>query len=82
MFRRIDRSPRLARLIAFLSEFLARRRGLPVVIGITLIIVSFILQIVETYSPSTGLHLLAVVIQNVGILTALIGLLLAAPLGK
>ncbi|MBI5669859.1 MAG: hypothetical protein HZC41_17825 [Chloroflexi bacterium] len=82
MFRRIDRSPFLARWIERLSTFLARRRGLPVVIGILLVVVSFVLQVVDVYAVSQALRLLAVVFQNVGILLALIGLLLAEPLGK
>lgn len=82
MFRRVDRSPFLARLIERLSTFLARRRGLPVVVGILLVIVSFVLQLFDVYAASQTLRLLAVVFQNVGILLALVGLLLAEPLGK
>ncbi len=82
MFRRIDRSALLARWIERLSTFLARRRGLPVVVGILLVIVSFGLQVLDIYAASQGLRLLAVVLQNIGILLALIGLLLAEPLGK
>lgn len=82
MFKRIDQSPRLARLIASLSEFMAKRRGLPVVIGIGLVVISFIIQLIDVYSVSPTLRLLGVITQNVGILTALIGLLLSDPLGK
>lgn len=82
MFKRIDRSPTLARWIEGLSTFLARRRGLPVVVGIALVIVSFVLQLVDVYSASQALRVLGVIFQHVGILLALIGLLLAEPLGK
>lgn len=82
MFKRVDRSPLLARWIERLSSFLARRRGLPVVMGIALVIVSFVLQLLDVFAASQALRLLAVVLQNVGILLALIGLLLAEPLGK
>ncbi len=82
MFKRIDRSSWLAKLIASLSEFMSKRRGLPVVIGIGLVIISFVIQIFDVYSDSQLLHLLGVVIQNIGILMALIGLLLSEPLGK
>ncbi len=82
MFKRIDQSPRLAQLIASLSEFMAKRRGLPVVIGIGLVVISFIIQLIDVYSVSPTLRLLGVITQNVGILTALIGLLLSDPLGK
>lgn len=82
MFRRIDRSPFLARWIERLSTFLARRRGLPVVIGITLVLLSFLVQLLDVYAASQMLRVFGIVFQHVGILFALIGLLLAEPLGK
>jgi hypothetical protein len=82
MFKRVDESNWLANRIASLSEFMAKRRGLPVVIGIGLVIISFALQLVDVYVDSQLLHLIGVITLNVGILTALIGLLLAEPLGK
>ncbi len=80
--KRIDQSPGLAKFIAGLSEFMAKRRGLPVIIGIGLVIVSFVLQLFDVYSTSQLLHLIGVITQNLGILIALIGLLLAEPLGR
>lgn len=82
MFKRIDRSPLLARWIEHLSTFLARRRGLPVVAGILLVVISFVLQLLDVYAASQAVRLLAVIFQNIGILLALVGLLLAEPLGK
>jgi sugar phosphate permease len=82
MFRRVDQSPRLARFLEWLSDFMSRRRGLPVVIGIAIVIVSFILQLIESFAPSLALHVLAVITLYVGVLAALIGLLLGEPLGK
>lgn len=82
MFKKIDESSWLANRIASLSEFMAKRRGLPVVVGIGLIIVSFVMQLIDVYQTSQILHLLGVVTLYVGILMALIGLLLADPLGK
>ncbi len=82
MFKRIDRSPGLAKIIVTLSEFMAKRRGLPVVVGIGIVIISFIIQIVDVYVDSQLLSLVGVITLYLGILTALIGLLLAEPLGK
>lgn len=82
MFKRIDESSWLANRIASFSEFMAKRRGLPVVIGIGLVIISFVLQLIDVYATSKALHLMGVITLNVGILMALIGLLLADPLGK
>ncbi|MBI1277007.1 MAG: hypothetical protein GC179_02640 [Anaerolineaceae bacterium] len=82
MFKRIDESNWLANRIASFSEFMAKRRGLPVVIGIIFVVVSFVLQLIDVYATSQILHLIGVITLNVGILMALIGLLLADPLGK
>jgi hypothetical protein len=82
MFKRIDRSPRLAKLIEYISTFMAKRRGLPVVVGVVLVIVSLVIQVVNIYVQSQFLALVGVITQHVGILAALIGLLLAEPLGK
>jgi hypothetical protein len=82
MFKRLDRSPALARIIASVSEFMAKRRGLPVIIGIMVVILSFAVQLIDEFAPSRFLNLLGIVMQNSGILIALIGLLLAEALGK
>jgi hypothetical protein len=82
MFKRIDQSSFLARFIAFISEFLAKRRGLPVILGIVLVIVSLVLQLIDVYAESKMLQLLGILSQNLGIVIALIGLLLSEPLGK
>jgi len=82
MFKRIDESSWLASRIASFSEFMAKRRGLPVVIGIALVVISFVLQLIDVYSTSRILHLIGVITLNIGILIALIGLLLSDPLGK
>lgn len=82
MFKRFDRSYVVAKLIASVSEFVARRRGLPVVIGIAIVLLSFIIQLIDTYIPSRFLHVMGIITQNVGILTALVGLLVAEALGK
>lgn len=82
MFKRLDRSSALARIIASVSEFMAKRRGLPVVIGIIIVILSFLVQLIDAFAPSRFLNILGIVMQNSGILIALIGLLLAEALGK
>ncbi|MEO8607685.1 MAG: hypothetical protein ABI690_07395 [Chloroflexota bacterium] len=82
MFKRIDQSSFLARFIAFISEFLAKRRGLPVILGIALVIVSLVVQLIDVYAESKLLHLVGILSQSLGIIIALIGLLLSEPLGK
>lgn len=80
--RRFDESPRIARLLERLSAGLARQRGLLVVIGVLLIIISFIISLVNLSANSSTLDLLWTLTLHVGILMALIGLLLVEPLGR
>ena len=82
MFKRLDRSPSIARLLERLSATLARQRGLPVVIGVLLVIVSFIVRLVDVYVGSQLLELIWVITHHLGIIIALIGLLLVEPLGR
>ncbi len=82
MFKFVDRSPALSKLIEKLSTLLARQRGLPIVIGVVLVVVGFIIQLLEVYTASRFLELLGVIFHNLGVLIALIGFLLAEPLGK
>jgi hypothetical protein len=82
VFRRIDESSFLNRFLQRISSLLARQRGLPVVFGIVLFVAGFIVQLVNLGLGSPALELLHIVLQNVGILIALVGLLLAEPLGR
>ncbi|MBC8097911.1 MAG: hypothetical protein H7Y11_00580 [Armatimonadetes bacterium] len=81
MFNRLDRSQFLSKLIDNLSNVVARQRGLPIVIGIGLVILSFVIQLLNVAVGSPLLDLLGVVALHVGVLTALIGSLLVNPLG-
>lgn len=82
MFKRIDRSPSLSRLLEQVSTSLAQQRGLPVIIGLVFIIVAFIVQIVSIAFPSPLLELVWAIALHVGLIIALIGLLLVQPLGQ
>ncbi len=82
MFKRIDQSPALARFLEFISSTVAKQRGLPVLIGILFIIISFALQSVEILSPSPLLEWIGVAFLHVGLIIALIGLLVSEALGK
>lgn len=80
MFKRIDRSAFLSKVLDSTSDIVAKRRGLPIIIGIVLIIVSLILQTINVFAPSTVLELLGVLALHIGVLTALISSLLVVPL--
>jgi hypothetical protein len=82
MFKRIDRSPALARLLENISASLARQRGLPIVLGVILVAISFVVQLINVYSPSQTLDLIWTITHHLGLLLALIGLLMVEPLGQ
>lgn len=82
MFKRIDRSPTLARMLERLSATLARQRGLPVVIGVLLIGISFIVHLIGMGSPSQLLSLIWSITHHLGLIIAFVGLLLIEPLGR
>jgi len=77
----LDRSHRFSTLLERLSNWLARRRGLPVVLGIALILISFICVLWNGASPSPGLSTAATLTLYLGLLLALIGIVLTDPLG-
>lgn len=82
MLKWIDRSPALAQLLEKLSSLLARQRGLPVIIGIILVSISFVIQLVNLAAHSALLDLLWTICHHLGIIIALIGILLVEPLGQ
>lgn len=80
--RQLDRSRRISRLLERTSSSLARRRGLLPILGVLLIIISFVIHLVGLAAPSPTLALLWSITHHVGLLLALIGLLLIEPLGR
>lgn len=84
LIRRIDQSRMLTKLLANVSTRLARRRGLPILIGIVLFVIGFIFQLIQFVAPDSSrlLEFLSLLFTNGGVLVALIGLLLAEPLGR
>jgi hypothetical protein len=82
MFKRIDRSPSLARLLERISSTLARQRGLPIVIGVLLIAISFVIDLMNVAAPSQTLDMIWSITHHLGLMIAFIGLLLIEPLGR
>ncbi len=81
MFNWLDRSPALAKLLEKISTAMSRRRGLPVVIGVGCVVISFVLQTINVFAGNMALELVGVIVLHVGVLIALIGLLMAEALG-
>lgn len=79
---KIDRSPRIARLLERTSSRLAKRRGLLPMLGLVLILISFLVNLLDLAQPSPVLGLLWSITHHVGLLLALVGILLIEPLGR
>ena len=82
MLKKIDSSQFLVRFLEGLSTLLARYRGLPTVIGILLISLGFVVELINVGMGLESLELIHIILRNVGVLVALVGLLLAEPLGE
>jgi hypothetical protein len=72
----------MLKLIERTSNLLAKRRGLPIVLGIVLVIVGFIFQLINFSMENQAIELIGIITHNAGVLIALIGLVLSTPLGK
>lgn len=82
MLRRLDESSFLNRLLQTVSARLAKQRGLPVVIGIVLVLISMGVRLLNIPLESKLLEAVYVVLHDGGIVIALIGLLMVEPLGN
>lgn len=82
MFKNIDESSVLIKMLARLSTFLAKQRGLPIVIGLVIFTLGGVLQFLNLALESSLVELFQVLFHNVGVIIALVGILLAEPLGQ
>jgi hypothetical protein len=82
MWKRIDESPAISQFIRLVSNSLAQQRGLVPVVGVGLVVFGWLLLLVNVFVGSLWLEFPGVFLQGLGIIAALVGLLLAEPLGK
>ncbi len=82
MLRRLDESPVLNRLLQNVSTRMAKQRGLPVVIGIAMVLISMLVALLNVYLESKLVSAIYFILHDGGIVVALIGLLMVEPLGK
>jgi len=82
MLKRIDQSQFLIRFLQRISTLLAKQRGLPLLLGISFVLLSFLLDLILLAAPSTGLALAQTICHHLGLLLALIGILLSYPLAE
>lgn len=77
----IDRSSSLIKAIAWISAWLARQRGLPIVIGVIFIAGGGVLEFVNIFYDNQYVEIIEVIFRNFGLITALVGIALLEPLG-
>jgi hypothetical protein len=86
MFRGIDRSKTLSRSLEGMSNTLAKRRGLLPILGVALVVISFIIRLIMVALSGSPilpvLDLIWTITHHLGIIIALIGILLIEPLGR
>lgn len=82
MKKRIDRSQTLIKLLNNVSSWLAKQRGLPIVVGVIFITGGGVLEFLNVAFESPGVAMVEIIFRTFGIVTALIGILLLEPLGQ
>lgn len=90
VLRRVDRSPRFGGVITALSSSMAPQRGVPLLVGAGLVVLSFgisgllVILLVETGHFDSGLYWLCIpaALLHLGVLTGFVGIMLAVPLGQ
>lgn len=82
MLKWIDQSRLLSGLLDWFSNLLAEKRGLPILLGILLVVASMLVQSVNVFLEQPIVDLIGIIVHHAGVLIALIGVLLANPLGR
>jgi hypothetical protein len=82
MKNRLDRSQTLVKLLNTVSSWLAKQRGLPIVIGVIFITGGGVLEFLNVAFQSPGVAMVEIVFRTFGLVTALVGILLLEPLGQ
>jgi hypothetical protein len=80
--KQIDRSTMLIRVLETISTWLAKQRGLPIVIGIIFIAGGGVLEFLNVAFQSNAVAMVEIIFRNFGLVTALVGILLLEPLGQ
>lgn len=81
--KRFDQSPVISERLQNLSTGLSRRRGLPLMVGIGLVVLSLFVHILLALIPgSVLLSVLAFLILHIAILVGFISIAIMEPIGR
>jgi hypothetical protein len=82
MFRRIDESRFLLKMLERISNYFAQRRGLLIVVGTIMLALGFVLEFLNVFLGLQWVEALEVFLRNIGIISALVGIMISEPLGS
>jgi hypothetical protein len=82
MNNRLDRSQTLIRVLKIVSTWLAKQRGLPIVVGVIFIIGGGTLEFLNVAFESPAVSMVEIIFRTFGLATALVGILMLEPLGQ
>jgi hypothetical protein len=82
VYTSLDESPRLRELIKWLSNTLAAQRGLPIMTAVGLTVLSLIVHLLWIATNNVWIGVIGFLLLHIAIITALLGILLAEPLGR
>lgn len=90
VLRRVDASPRFSGVITALSSSMAPQRGVPLLVGAVLVVLSFaasgliVILLVEAGRFDSGLYWLCIpaTLLHLGVLVGFVGIMLSVPLGQ
>lgn len=82
MKKQIDRSQTLIKVLERISNWLAKQRGMPIVIGIIFITGGGVLEFLNVAFESSAVSMIEIIFRTFGIVTALVGILMLEPLGQ
>ncbi len=79
---KLNTSRAFNRLLSFFSSGLARYRGVPILAGVILVVISFVVHLIAAATRDVGWQVLAFSILHLAIFLGLLGVLLAEPVGR
>lgn len=79
--KQVDKSPILIQILATISAWLAKQRGLPIVVGIIFVAIGGVLELANVVFANQVIEVVEIIFRNFGLITALVGIALLEPLG-
>jgi len=82
LIRTLDESKQIRSIIIRLSETLSSQRGIPLLLAVGLILLSWVIQLIAMLTDNKWIGLCGFSLLHFALLTAFVGILLMEPLGR